>query len=199
MNRLWTKGISLLAAFLLGVALTGVATGHSGFGELLHSGHNDTMDGTLTAKGFKFKTRETSRLVVPAAAFQEADGTLVHQFSADWRARLSAGGDAAAPVNLPDRAVVTRLTWFHDEDPAPNSYVRLYFSKAAAGLGTQGTAYVGAGEDCPDLPCSTTDDSIQNATVNNRERAYFLAWNAIDEQDTHKVVIVYKVETPGPG
>ena len=199
--KLWARGTALGAAFLLGAALTGVATGHSGSGALLHSRHSDTMDGTLTAKGFKFETKKTSRVAVPAPAFQASGGTLDQ--NQDGYATLVSGGDAVAPVLLPDRAVVTRLTWFHDDNPAFNSYMRLYAGGPQGGTGLIAGADIGAGEDCQPSPievCSTTDDTIDPNLddINNRSWHYFLDWHTSDAQVTHKVVIVYKVATPGP-
>jgi hypothetical protein len=195
--KLWMKGTALLAAFLLGVALTGVASSHSGFGAFLHAGHSDTMDGTLTAKGFKFKPKETGRLVVPAAAFQVDAGDLNHTSNGQGTATLSASGNAIAPVSLPDRAVITRLSWFHDIDLDAGSAMRLQLRNADGSTANVALADFQAGEDCADLPCATTDDFPGNATVNNRRRHYWLEWVAQDEQETHKVVIVYKVATPG--
>lgn len=192
-------------AFVLGGLFMGTASGHGGFPDFLHAGHSDTMNGTLTAAGFRFKQAKTVRLVVPGSAFvpnREGPGATpndsVHHSGYSGQAFVQGGDIAVAPVNLPHGAVVKSLTLFHDGSDPAGSTLDLEASDSSRGFMTMARAP--SNGSCPSNPCSSTDGSIALAVINNLTKHYGLTLTTSTTSSIHlyKAVIRYQVKTPGP-
>ena len=184
--------LPVAAAFAAGALFTGVATGHTGSTALLHSGHSDSMNGTLTAKGFRYAAPKTGRLVVPAAAFD-------HVTNNGGQITLPAfGGARSAPVMLPDRSVVTKVEWFYDTNTSAGSQLQLEVWDPAPGAeSNMVTLSSGA---CGDTPCSSSTTVISSPTINNRRKHYVVTlFPGSEELTTFKIVITYRLGAPVPG
>ncbi|HYN37449.1 MAG TPA: hypothetical protein VEV82_10815 [Actinomycetota bacterium] len=187
-TSVFRSSLSMVAAFLLGVALTGVATGHSGFGSLLHSGHSDVMDGTLTAEGFKYSSPETHRLAVPAAAF-------IHE-SSSGGGQVIITAPQVAPVNLPDGATVKKVQWYYDETASDDDTLQLEVWDPGPG---QESNMVNLDQPaCNSLPCVSSTTGISSPVINNKTHHYVLMLfpGPMDPVTTFKIVITYEVTVP---
>jgi hypothetical protein len=66
LRSLLQSWIPVGVAFALGtVVVGGIAIAHPGSPAFLHSGHSDTMNGTLTAKDFEYKKAKRSASSFP--------------------------------------------------------------------------------------------------------------------------------------
>src|SRR5688500_416449 len=108
------RWLPVLAAFLLGVGLvSGVGVAHDGSGQLLHSGHSDTMNGTLTAKGFKYNSPKTQKLVLGASSFNPNAHTCQFTLEGYGGALKDLNGCAgySQDFSLPKGSRITKVTW----------------------------------------------------------------------------------------
>jgi hypothetical protein len=189
-------------AFALGTLfIGGAAVGHPGSGAFLHSGHSDTMDGTLTAKNFEFKKAKTVRLVVPGSAFiPDASGDTYEHGGYSGEVTPLTGSEMVAPVNLPDDAKVVRVSWFYDESPADDQgelHLEVNFPQGGHDDMALLLSDACAASSCP----PKVDTTITPNTINNKTRHYGLWLNDLGgagELTTYKVVIRYEVGAPGP-
>lgn len=183
-------------AFLLGATFVGIAGAHSGFPEFLHSGHSDTMNGTLTAKNFKYKTPKTNKLVVPGAAFVgDTNTSVIDHGNYSGQVFLPAGNVANAPVNLPHGAVVTKVSWFHDTAAAGDAELHLEANTATGGHDDMVAPSNAA---CAATPCVTVVTTVSPNVINNGLRHYGIFLSANNDFTTYKVVIFYTTRLPGP-
>ena len=194
--------IPLGIAFVLGtVVVGGVAFAHPGSPAFLHSGHSDTMNGTLTAKNFKYKSPKTVRLVVSGSAFiPDSDGDTFEHGGYSGSATPLAGSEMVAPVELPHNARVVRVSWFYDESATEDAgELHLEANNLTGGHADMALLLsdICAADPCP----PKVDASISPNTINNRTRHYGL-WlddaEGTGELTTYKVVITYRVGAPGP-
>ena len=178
-------------AFLIGATFVGVAAGHGGSPDFLHSGHSDTMNGTLKAKNFKFKSPKTNRLVVPGSAFAPNDCT---GFSGE--ACSNTADNMVAPVNLPQGAVVKRVLWTYDSGAAGDASIHLESNFGDANHDDMSLMNTDA---CGSSPCTKSDSTISPSGINNARRWYGL-WLSpnIAGHSTFRVVIVYTTRSVGP-
>ena len=104
--------VPVVLAMLVGAAMVGVAQSHPGDKALLHSGHSDTMKGTLKARNFKYLKAKTFRYIVSGGAFiPENAGQTVDHGNYSGMVSLN-GGPAVTGLDLPPGAVVTRFELF---------------------------------------------------------------------------------------
>lgn len=193
----WARdALPVLTALLIGAGMVNVAQSHTGETALLHSGHSDKMDGTLTARNFRYSKARTFRYVVPAAAFSaEATTSDLNHGGYSGVVALDNDDEAVAGVSLPIRARVTRVRTFVDEGD-----IRIHLeSNKLDGNGDHGEM---VDEDPPTCPgtsvCVFTDSSIDSPVIRG-DRHYGL-W--LDSQGASarifKVVIYYKTRAPSP-
>jgi hypothetical protein len=201
-NSLFQSWIPLGIAFVLGtVVVGGVAIAHPGSPSFLHSGHSDTMNGTLTAKNFKYKSPKTVRLVVPGSAFiPESDASTFEHGGYSGEATPTGGSEMVAPVELPHGARVVSVRWFYDENAAvENAELHLEANNLT---GDHADMALLLSDACATTPCPpTVDTSISPNTINNRTRHYGLWLDDLSDTGdvtTYKVVITYRVGAPGP-
>lgn len=99
--------------------MVGVAQSHGGDRDLVHSGHDDSIDGTLSAKGFKYLKARTFRYVVPAGAFipESASSDLGHG-GGSAQVNLTQG-EAIAGVSLPVGSTIRKIEMFTSDDSNP--------------------------------------------------------------------------------
>src|SRR5262245_27146983 len=93
--------VPVLAAFLLGASMIGVAWGAT-----------TVFDGAVKAKNFKYTNQKTVRLVIGAAAFIPNGGgcTFIYEGGHHFH-DLGTGCVYSAQVELPQKARVTKVTW----------------------------------------------------------------------------------------
>ena len=193
-----TTWLPLAVAFLIGAFFVGSAMGHPGFPEFLHSGHNDTMNGTLTAKNFKYKTPKVVQYVVPGSAFVSGNpGQEPDHGDYSGRVTVAASESAVAPVYIPQGAVVTKVTVWHETGAASDWRIHL---EANDDVGTHIDMVNLLASACVATPCSTSTTAINHKVVNNTARDYGL-WlsNQIGSSITvYRVVISYRTSFLGP-
>ena len=188
--------LSLVAAMLVGAGLVGVAQGHRGDRALLHSGHSDTMDGTLTAKNFEYKQPKLFRYTVPAAAFvPNSDSTVFSHTGYSGLVAVSNFNEVVAPVNLPLGAVVTKVQWFHSTSTTSG---RLHLEANDLAGSHLDMAKFRNPPACATQPCRMTDSTIRRERiVANRHYGLWLYADS-GTADAYKVVIFYRVRRPAP-
>ena len=101
-----------------------------------------------------------------------------------------------APVQLPHGVTVTKLTFYFYDDIAPSSHSYAYLYRADLAGSTDNLAFVQSTSTGND---SAYDDSINYATIDNSQYAYYL-WLILDTSD-HKaygVIIEYTYATSLP-
>lgn len=186
--------VIVAAAFFAG-ALATQAISHPGEGDLLHSGHNDRMNGTLTAKNFKFKPAKTFKYTVPAAAFFGEAGDAAGHSGYTGAVGVAPGQSAIAPVQLPIGARITKLEWF-------------LVDAEDVGLSLQANAMTGVGDNvdivemggsCSGDPCKVVSTDIGDPSVVKASRHYGLQiFGGSEFSTTYKVVITYTLNRPTP-
>jgi len=201
-KRMYKSWIPLGAVVVIATLLVGgSAGGHPGSSGFLHAGHSDTMNGTLTAKNFKFKTPKTVRLVVPGSAFiPDSDADTYSHGGYSGEVTPLAGSEMVAPVELPQGARVTQVRWFYDESAADDAGELHLESNLIQGGHTDMALLQSLA--CATEPCPPrVDSSISPNTINNRVRHYGLWLNDLGgagDLTTRKVVILYRIGVPGP-
>ena len=198
MKTVWTKGTASVAAFLLGIALTGIAAGHGGSGQVLHSGHSDSMRGNLTAKDFRYRSPKTSRLVIPGTAFHGR--THISEFQHDLELSsiiVPNSNYVVAPVFLPDGAQVKSIQWFHSDDNETGTFQMhaSFFENGEPAFTLMSESTVNAG--CSQEPCVVADSTVDASTINNRSRHYSLNVSG-GETTVFKAVVIYSVARVTP-
>ena len=189
--------VPVVLAMLVGAAMVGVAQSHPGDKALLHSGHSDTMKGTLKARNFKYLQPKTFKYTVPAGAIMGEDAAEgVNHAGYSGEAVLVNGASAVAGVMLPTGSRVTKVQLFSES----TDFIRIHLEKNPLATGGD---HVDMSEfnstACGNDFCVATDTTIdQPKIVGNR---HYGLW--IDNQDTpnvsvFKVVITYKTNSPLP-
>lgn len=194
--------LPLGVAFLLGTLFFGgSAIGHPGFPKFLHSGHSDTMNGTLTAKNFKYKKAVAARLVVSGSAFiPDTDASTFSHGNYSGSVQPTNDNAVVAPIDLPNGARITRVRWYYDTSIAGGvGSLHLEANDRTGGHADMSTLSSVA---CNTAPCApAVDTTIAPNTINNGTTHYGL-WlsdaSATEDLITYKIVIDYKVGRPGP-
>jgi hypothetical protein len=185
-------------AFLIGALFVGSASGHTGFPAFLHSGHSDTMAGTLTAKNFKYSTPKVVQYEVPGSAFVAGTPSDVPDHgNYSGAVTLATGEVAVAPVYLPQGAVVTRVTVWHEVESAFDWDLHL---EANDNVGGHDDMVILDASACAATPCSTSTTTFSPNTVNNKTRAYglFLRNDGASPITVFRIVISYRTSALGP-
>jgi hypothetical protein len=198
--------LPLVAAFVLGALAVGQVGAHTGFPKFLHSGHSDTMNGTLKAKGFKFKTRKTGVLVVGASAFQPMDSGCGWSNPGYGGALIAESACLfSANVDLPSGARITKVRWFHDTVTTPAGDGDMILEgddPLSSGGGYDTLTSISADTSCTTVPCIGADATIPLIPgvnpVNNLMTHYTLSWDvAVANFRMAKVIVFYTVANPG--
>lgn len=186
--------VIVAAAFFAG-ALATQAISHPGEGDLLHSGHNDRLNGTLTAKNFKFKPARTFKYTVPAAAFFGEAGDAAGHGGYTGVVQISPGKKAIAPVQLPVGAHITKIEWyllFGDD-------VSLFLQEnVMTGVGDHSEMVDLAGTSCSGDPCKVETTDIDPAVIKASSHYGLLLQGESESSTTYKVVITYTLNRPSP-
>jgi hypothetical protein len=206
--------MALVAAFLLGASAVRIASGHSGFGDLLHSGHSDRIDGTLTAKRFRFAKPKTSWLSVAPISLRPIDpgcGAVTWEVDPEAEPSYVESADGcwmALQVNVPDDATIVKMLW-NLRAPAQLTTIRIElvafdaFGVTGRVLAQEETTVGPGGQ----LNCGTVctlseslDPTIPGFNpVTNQLRIYTLRYRSEGGPiQTTRLRIAYTVGTAGP-
>lgn len=197
-KKMFGSWLPVIVAFLVGGLFIGSASGHPGFPEFLHAGHSDTMAGTLTARNFRYSTPKVVQYVVPGSAFVEGNpGEVPDHGNYSGQVAVLSGETAVAPVYLPQGAIVTRVTVWHETTAASDWNLHL---EANTSDGDHDDMVNFSASACAATPCSTSTTSVSPNTVNNKTRSYglFLSNGSGSTITVYRVVIVYKTRALGP-
>jgi hypothetical protein len=216
MRRKLMSLLPVMAAFLVGASLVGVATGHSGFQDLLHSGHSDKIKGTLTARRFRFSHPKAAWEVLAPISIRPVDPEAPACLDTEWHipadpeagpSYVSSGAGCwmAAQVMIPDDATITKMVW-HLRDPSDTTPILMELVSFDA-LGAGGKVLADDRDTRGPAECADgchisqgVDKQIPgfNPVINQR-RSYTFRYKAEDAAiKTTRVLITYKVETAGP-
>ncbi|HYN36009.1 MAG TPA: hypothetical protein VEV82_03440 [Actinomycetota bacterium] len=186
--------VIVAAAFFAG-ALATQAISHPGEGDLLHSGHNDRMNGTLTAKNFKFKPAKTFKYTVPAAAFFGEAGDAAGHSGYSGAVGVAPAQLAIAPVQLPVGARITKVEWFLNFGDDVSLFLQ---ENVMTGVGDHANMVDLAGTSCSGDPCKVVTTDIDPSVI-KASRHYGLVLQGESEfSTTYKVVITYTLNRPTP-
>jgi len=198
LKKLTVAWLPLVVAFLIGALFMGSASGHSGFPGFLHSGHSDTMNGTLTAQNFKYASPRLVRYVVPGSAFVSgALGDDPDHTGYSGEVEVPVGEEAVAPVYLPHGAVVTRVTVWHGSTDVDDFELHLESNIPANDHVDMVVLNPAA---CVDPLCTTTTTDIEANPINNNGRSYgiWLSNDSLGAITVYRVVVVYRTSFLGP-
>ena len=186
---------SYVVAGAIGASLVGIAVAHPVDKDLVHSGHSDAIDGTLSARNFRYKPAKQYRLNVSGLAFTASDAPSDYQPSL-YGGVLADETSAGAPVNLPAGATITKVSFFWEADPTvDDTNLRLQWNDDVNSGGAEMAE--AQATPCAVNPCSASDTSIVNAKVSSR-RVYGLEVQTEDGVRILKAVISYKLKAPAP-
>jgi hypothetical protein len=196
--RMMRRLVLLLAAFLVGASFVGVASGHTGFGKLLHSGHSDRIKGVLTARDFRRSTPRKGYVVIApvqvvplgtgCSVSREPNGLIV--------APTGSVCSLAAQVVAPDHSTLTRLTWSLRVEPVdPDPTVRAEFWSYDE-FGEGGRELVADGTDPSDCQdgCPVGSAVLPAPGVNpviNQRRTYTTVLKTQTELEITRVMVTY--------
>jgi hypothetical protein len=198
------RGLPLLVAFVLGASVVGVASGHEGSPGFLHSGHADTMKGTLRAQNFRFLRPRVSYVVIAPASIQPLDSSDCTGFERQENfVSAPAGCEMIAQVNPPNHSFISKVVWNLRADSATNVELELVSYDA---LGNEPPKVVaGAGEITPVAECETgcavSYSAFPEPGVNpvvTQRRTYSVVVSADQPIKTTRIFVRTEVDTPGP-
>ena len=165
------------------------------------------MNGTLTAKGFKYKNPKTGILALGTGAFSPvSSGCTYDTASGNGQGFLHSSGscDYHANVSLPHGARITRVRWSYDTvSTVGDATLRLEANNdLSSGGGGTDLVQLNADEACTETPCIANDSSVPTAAgvnpVNNTNRHYTLYLEATGGSFRwSKVLVYYTARTPG--
>lgn len=198
LKKLTVAWLPLVVAFLIGAAFMGSASGHPDFPKFLHSGHSDTMNGTLTAQNFKYASPRSVRYVIPGSAFvagllgSEPDHT-----GYSGEVQVLPSEEAVAPVYLPQGVTVTRVAVWHGTTLA--DAWELHLESNFPDGGHDDMVVLNPAE-CLSTPCITATTDVGFNPVNNQGRSYGI-WLSNDTDvpiTVFRVVVSYRTSFLGP-
>jgi hypothetical protein len=198
LKKLTATWLPLVVAFLIGALFMGSASGHSGTPGLLHSGHSDTMNGTLTAQNFKYASPRTVRYVVPGSAFVAANpGEEPDHANYSGEVEVPLAEAVVAAVNLPHGAVVTRVTAWHSTTEGSDFELHLESNIPADDHDDMVVLEPVA---CATPPCQTTTADVEFNPINNNGRSYGIWFQnqGLEPLSLYRVVVVYRTSFLGP-
>jgi hypothetical protein len=156
------------------------------------------MNGTLTAKNFKYKTPKTVQYVVAGSAFVSGNpGQEPDHGDYSGKVVVASGQSAVAPVYLPQGATVTKVTVWHETTSANDFELHLESNFSDGGHDDMVLFLASA---CAATPCSTSTTTVDFNPVNNKTRAYGL-WlfnGSAGSITVYRVVITYRTSSVGP-
>jgi hypothetical protein len=212
LRTLIRRGVPLLAAFVLGASLVGVATAHRGSPEFLHARHSDSINGRLRADHFRFSRPFGSYVVIAPAAIEPLDPSS-SDCSGFNRKRAFAlappGCEMVAQVAPPNHSTITNVTWDFQFDAATATDVYLELvsyndfgtspSEPLAGVPTSDPETVSP--PC-DQGCKLSFDAFLMNGVNPvipQRRTYSLFFGSETEPiRTTRILVTTMVRRPGP-
>ena len=156
-----------------------------------------TIDGTVTAKGFSYDTTKTGYLSIsPTALSAEEDGE--DYFKRHYLQLNTGSGFFDAPVQLPDGAVITKMTFYFLDNIA--GYTEAILSRTEhSNNAVSRMANPDASSDSSSWQ-TLVDSSINNARIDNNEYAYHVEVFLSVPSTFLKaggIVIEYDYTTPG--
>ncbi|MBI3648436.1 MAG: hypothetical protein HY240_06780 [Actinobacteria bacterium] len=192
------KALPVLVAFLIGAMFVGAAWATT----TLVRG-NLTVSGTVKAKKFVYAHAQTVLYNVPGSAFtaDTFNGTAVGHNDYSGEVVVPAGNDAVAPVQLPQGAIVTKVTVVTDG-----------LTDGQMSLHLESNTFAGSHDDMVDIesptpsacgaaPCTLSTTTIAASTIDNKTRTYGL-WlfnnDGLADLTLIRVAIYYKVTAAGP-
>jgi hypothetical protein len=206
LRTLIRRGAPLLAAFVLGASLFGVATAHRGSPEFLHAQHSDSINGRLRAEHFRLARPMGSYVVIAPAAIEPLDSIACEGFTRQ-RAFVSAppGCEMVAQVAAPNHSTITEVTWdFQFDGLAERSVYLELVSFDDFGINPSEPF---AGEDrTVNPPCDQGCKEVFGAFPMNgvnpvipQRRTYSLFFGSNEaEIRTTRILITTMVRRPGP-
>jgi hypothetical protein len=228
-RRTLTVLLSVVVAFLAGVSLVGMASGHSGFGRLLHSGHSDRIRGALTAKAFRFDRAKKSWHGLAAVTIRPIEPDDPNCTGVAWNipeeqdfrtqpTYVTSPPDCwmGGQVMLPDKANITAMTMhiYALTSPSPVEPVDITFQLVAFeafGAGSivdEETFLKIPGDPSEPSSCSNAcvlaegvDPKAGLNPVINQRRTYILRYRTTSDVPLNatRLLVTYTVRTPGPG
>ena len=150
---------------------------------------NLNVTGVVKAKDFRFSKPKAAVLNVAGAAFNAesnvSDDVDHDGFSGEVRIN---SGDAVAPIDLPQGAVVTQVSLVY-APTASDGDITLHLESNIAANGHSDMVILESAAACVTDPCTATTTSVSPDTINNKVRSYGL-WLSNGSGGT---VIVYAV------
>jgi hypothetical protein len=193
--------LPLGVAFLIGAAFVGVAGAHSGFPEFLHSGHSDTMNGTLTAKGFKYSTWKTSYLSVAAMDFAPDNiGDTTNDYYNLWLGPNLSNNDGGrcfnTGVNLPQGSKAQSITFYFTSGASSDFFGELDRHRLST-AGGQNLTSVSPVDDTGTVASATGAVPSTMQVVNNNAFSYGIGACFSGDTSFHGAKIKYQYRTAG--
>lgn len=164
-----------------------------------------SIDGTVTAKGFSYDTTKTDQLTVPAPAFRPLTDNNEARYAGSLLYHVSALGsgnvDFVAPINLPSGAVITKVEHIaYDGTASYESWIGLYAwtrSQTATEI-----AAVGSGVANNPSSWQTYEDSAPVASPIDNDLNQYVFWlqlhgTAAFATKFDRAIITYDYTSPG--
>lgn len=158
---------------------------------------NTTIRGTLNASSVAIPTT-TRYYTIPGSAWQPKDSTYTFYKAGVYTYTTTPGTtEWYAPVNLPHRAVITQfMAWAYDNT---GQNISVYLFSQSGGSGNP-MALITSNSSWPSY-AGYTDNSIDYATVDNQNYAYYVYGILRSGDDNHRlsqVRITYTITEPLP-
>lgn len=166
----------------------GKSDSSSGYG--VYSSGNAHVEGLLTWKAI------TSYLSIPPAAFNPLDNSSTYDKGSWFVAPGTTGTPATtfmAPVYLPHGATITKMTWHWTDTSASDGSAILYRQTPSTGFTLLAQVLTSGNSGY----ASSTDLTIDNATVDNSQYSYFI-WLSLPDSNVvgQEVFIEYTITQP---
>lgn len=130
-----------------------------------------TISGMVTSNGYNLATPKTGYLTIPGTDFVATSGSPASYTPTN---AYSDTGNLAVAVNLPNGAIITQVTYYYyDGSAGSDSSVAL--RRNALGSGASYSDMANASSSGSGTYGSASDDSINDATIDNSALLYHLA------------------------
>jgi len=165
---------------------------------------NLVVSGTVTAKDFVYSAAKKTTVTVQPSAFTEdsPEGAVAHgNYSGE--VDVAAGGDAVAPVDLPQGAIVTKVALIYAPTGADNDITIHLESTLFGGSGSgihDDMVQLGSLASCVGIPCTRYTTTVSPNQIDNSTRVYgiWLSNNSGGTVTVYAVRITYTMTRVGP-